>query len=303
MTTHKTVSLILGSGGARGLTHIGVIRELEDRGYEIASIVGCSMGALVGGFHAAGKLAAFESWVTKLSEWDVLRFLDISLTSRSGMMKGDLIMNQLRALVGDIEIDDLPLPFTAVATDVVSKKEVWLSRGDLFDAIRASIAIPGIFTPKSIDDRPLVDGGLLNPLPVAPSTNDVTDLTIAVSLAGRDVSQPLGPDPIPARTGSIEEYRSRIESFIDTVQSKLGMEHAIDQEQDTAMPLTDVLMAMFDTMQSTISRYRLASYPPDILIDIPNNVCQTHEFYKAEQLVEAGRYWAREYLNRQGEDR
>ena len=143
MTNPETISLILGSGGARGLTHIGVIRELERRGYVISSIVGCSMGALIGGFHAAGKLDAYEAWVTKLSEWDVLRFLDISLTSRSGMMKGDLIMDKLRALVGDVKIEDLPLRFTAVATDVVNHKEVWLSRGDLFDAIRASIAIPG----------------------------------------------------------------------------------------------------------------------------------------------------------------
>jgi len=216
------------------------------------------------------------------------------------MMKGDLIMNELRGLVGDIDIEDLPLPFTAVATDVVSKKEVWLSRGDLFDAIRASIAIPGIFTPKIIGGRSLVDGGLLNPLPVAPSTDDITDLTIAVSLAGRAVLKPLGPNPKPPRAGSIEEYRSRIERFIDTVQSKLGLEQPVDNEQERAMPLTDVLMAMFDTMQSTISRYRLASYPPDILIDIPHNVCQTHEFYKAEQLIDAGRYWAIEYLTSQG---
>ncbi|MGB5735334.1 MAG: patatin-like phospholipase family protein, partial [Thiohalocapsa sp.] len=142
MSDSKTVSLILGSGGARGLAHIGVIAELEERGYVISSIVGCSMGALVGGLYAAGKLPAFESWVTTLSEWDVIRFLDISLTNRSGMMKGDLIMSELRELVGDRRIEDLPLRFTAVATDVRQKKEVWLSRGDLFETIRASISIP-----------------------------------------------------------------------------------------------------------------------------------------------------------------
>jgi len=298
MTSHKTISLILGSGGARGLTHIGVIRELEARGYVISSIVGCSMGALIGGFHAAGKLEAYEDWVTKLSEWDVVRFLDISLTSRSGMMKGDLIMNELRTLVGKMNIEDLPMPFTAVATDVVNRKEVWLSRGDLFDAIRASIAIPGIFTPKVIDHRTLVDGGLLNPLPVAPATDDTTDLTIAVNLSGREVSQPLGPNPLPARSSSIEGYRSRIEGFIGTVQNKLGIEHADERAQKRPIPLTDILMGVFDTMQSVISRYRLASYPPDILIDIPRNVCKTHEFFKAQQLIAAGRYWACEYLDR-----
>ena len=299
MPRAQTVSLILGSGGARGLAHIGVIKELEERGYAISSIVGCSMGALVGGLYAAGKLAAYESWVTELSELDVVRFLDISLTNRSGMMKGDLIMNELRSFVGDWLIEELSIPFTAVATEVVQKKEVWLNRGDLFDAIRASISIPGIFTPKEIDGRMLVDGGLLNPLPVAPSTDHRTDLTIAVSLAGRDVSNPFGPDAVPASAGGIEAYRSRIESFISTVQEKLGIERSDDQAKERQIPLTDVLMGMFDTMQTAIARYRLASYPPDILIEIPGNVCQTHEFFKAAQLIEAGRFWTHENLIRE----
>lgn len=300
MSKAHTVSLILGSGGARGLAHIGVIKELEARGYAISSIVGCSMGALVGGFYAVGKLASYESWVTRLAMWDVVRFLDISLTNRSGIMKGDLIMDQLRSLVGHRLIEDLPIPFTAVATDVVNKKEVWLNRGDLFDAIRASISIPGIFTPKEIDGRVLVDGGLLNPLPVAPATDERTDLTIAVSLAGRDVSHPCGPDVVPANSGGIEEYRSRIDRFIGTVQERLGIERPNDQVKARTPSLTDVLMGMFDTMQIAIARHRLASYPPDILIEIPNNVCQTHEFYKAAQLIEAGRYWTRENLARTG---
>ena len=298
MAETQTVSLILGSGGARGLAHIGVIKELEARGCAISSIVGCSMGALVGGFYAAGKLADYESWVTKLSEWDVVRFLDISLINRSGMMKGDLIMDQLRSLVGDRLIEDLPIPFTAVATDVVNKKEVWLSRGDLFDAVRASISIPGIFTPKQIDGQMLVDGGLLNPLPVAPATDDRTDLTIAVSLAGRDVARPFGPDAVPPSAAGIEAYRSRIERFLGSVQEKLGIERSDDQAKERPLPLTDVLMGMFDTMQTAIARHRLASYPPDILIEIPGNVCETHEFFKAAQLIEAGRYWARETLAR-----
>lgn len=302
MSQKKTVSLVLGSGGARGLAHIGVIRELEERDYTISAIVGCSMGALIGGFYAAGRLAEYESWVTGLSEWDVLRFLDISLTSRSGMMKGDLIMNELRTLVGDLSIEDLPIPFTAVATDVINKKEIWLNRGDLFEAIRASIAIPGIFTPKLIDGRTLVDGGLLNPLPVAPATEDSTDLTIAVNLSGRELAEPLGPNPLPPRTDSIEVYRSRIEGFIGKVQNKLGLEPVDDTDEERPIPLTDVLMGMFDTMQSIISRYRLAAYPPDLLIDIPANVCKSHEFFKAEQLIEAGRYWAAEHLARQGAD-
>ena len=301
MPDAKTVSLILGSGGARGLAHIGVIAELEERGHEIRSIVGCSMGALIGGLYAAGKLPDFESWVTGLSKWDVLRFLDISLTNRSGMMKGDLIMDELRSLVGDRKIEALPLRFTAVATDLTNKKEVWLSRGDLFDAIRASISIPGIFTPKEIDARAPVDVGLLNPLPVAPATDHRTDLSIAVNLNGREVAEPLGPNPPPPPEGSLESYRSRIDRFVTGLQEKLGIEPSGDPAPVRPMGMTDVLLGMFDTMQAAIARYRLASYPPDILIDIPDNICETHAFYKASQLIAAGRFWACECLDRTGE--
>ncbi len=172
---------------------------------------------------------------------DVVRFLDISLTNRCGMMKGDLIMTGLRGLVGDLLIEDLPLRFTAVATDLGNKKEVWLSRGDLFEAIRASISIPGIFTPKEIDDKALVDGGLLNPLPVAPATDHGTDPSIAVDLNGREVVQPLGPNPPPLPEGSIASYRSRIEGFVTSLQEKLGIEPQSEPESTRPMHLTDVL--------------------------------------------------------------
>lgn len=160
----QTISLVLGSGGARGLAHIGVIHELEKRNFDVRAITGCSVGSLIGGFYCAGKLDVFEEWVCNLSEWDVIRFLDISLTARNGVVKGDLIMNTLRDLIGDQRIEDLPIPFTAIATNIDDRKEVWLSKGSLFDAMRASMAIPGIFTPKTINGKTLVDGGLLDPL-------------------------------------------------------------------------------------------------------------------------------------------
>lgn len=290
----KTVNLVLGSGGARGLAHIGVIRELELKGFAVRSIVGCSMGALIGGFYAAGKLAAYEAWVLELTEWDVLRFLDISLSGGAGMLKGDLLMHELRNLVGECRIEQLAIPFTAVATDVLSRKEVWLRKGDLFAAIRASIAIPGIFTPQTINGRTLVDGGLLNPLPVAPATDREGELTVAVNLSGRAIAEPLGPHPPRVRRGSLEDYQSRIDSFLSKVQAKLGFE-SNDSEQHP-IRLTDLLMSSFDTMQATIARYRLAAYPPDLLIDIPRNICQAHEFYKAERVIESGRYWTRQHL-------
>ena len=146
MQENKTVSLVLGSGGARGLAHIGVIRWLEQHGYQIKSISGCSIGALVGGAYAAGKLEEFETWVRAINKVDILNLLDFSWRT-SGLVKGDRIINTLTGLVGDIDIDDLAIKYTAVAADIVHEKEVWMNSGPLFDAIRASISLPLFFTP------------------------------------------------------------------------------------------------------------------------------------------------------------
>ncbi|MFK7792320.1 MAG: patatin-like phospholipase family protein [Devosiaceae bacterium] len=295
----KTVSLILGSGGARGLAHIGVIRELEERDITIHAVVGCSIGALIGGAYCAGKLDTLEEWVTNLSEWDVLRFMDLSLDLGNGLVKGDLIMEKLRALLGDCQIEELDIPFTAVATDVVAKKEVWLSQGDLFDAMRASMAVPGVFTAKVIKGRTLVDGGLLNPLPNAPATSNDTDLTLAVNLNGREVNAPLGPNAPVEEEGPANEYRTAIDGFMAQARSVLGLEEKEPVKKVNELTLTGVMLSTFDTMQACIGRYRLASYPPDILIDIPHNICENHEFHQASALIQAGRHWAKQALDSQ----
>lgn len=302
-TSKPSITLVLGSGSARGLAHIGVIDELEAY-FDIRCVVGCSIGSVVGGFYAAGQLEAYRSWVTDLTRWDVLRFLDLSLTTRAGMMKGDLIMDKLRSLIGSRLIEELPIRFTAVASDIHRRKEVWLAQGELFDAMRASFAIPGIFTPLELNGRTLVDGGLLNPVPVAPATDDQTDLTLAVNLAGRPVRNPLGATPVVPTAIAKPEHRSRIDQFLVSVQSALGMESAAveaPEEVETHLSLSDVLIGTFDTMQASITRYRLAAYPPDILIELPENICDPHDFHRASELIEAGRYWTRLQLERNPE--
>ena len=191
-----SVSLVLGSGGARGYAHIGAIEELEAQGFGIRSISGSSMGALIGGIYAAGKLDAFRDWVRPLQRRNVLRLLDWTL-SGGGFIKGDRIIGVLRDMIGDVDIEDLPIPFTAVAVDLDVQREVWFSRGPLFDAIRASIAIPILLRPYRYHGRLLVDGGLLNPLPVSPTLRDLTDATIAV-----DVNAPAEPLHADVRTSS-----------------------------------------------------------------------------------------------------
>ncbi len=285
----KTVSLVLGSGGARGLAHIGVIQWLEENGYRIRSIAGSSMGALVGGIYAAGELEAYTRWVLALQQIDVLRLVDFSFR-RSGLIKGEKVIETLRDLIGDRDIESLPISFTAVATAVQEEKEVWLNRGSLFDAIRASIAIPTVFTPVELHGKLLVDGGLVNPVPIAPTLKDKTDLTIAVNLGAKaephlEVKQ-RRPEP------PLNGYRQRIAQFIDGIQQRLG------REESDEMDVFKMVTSSFETMQNTIARFKLAAYSPDVVIDIPHNVCTFYEFYRAAELISLGRERAAQAMAR-----
>jgi hypothetical protein len=170
----NTVSLVLGSGGARGLAHIGIIQVLEEKGYEITSISGCSIGALIGGVYAAGKLDEYEAWMRDLSKLDIVNMMDIAWEG-GGLVKGDKIIQKMVDIVGDLNIEDLPISFTAVATELGSGMEVWISKGRLFDAIRSSISLPLFFTPFERQENLLVDGGIVNPVPIAPTFDDDTE--------------------------------------------------------------------------------------------------------------------------------
>lgn len=289
---------MLGSGGARGLAHIGVIRALQRQGWQIGAIAGSSMGALIGGFFAAGKLDEYTEWVLELTEFNVLRFLDVAW-GRAGMLKGEMLMQTLQEFVGTHRIEDLPLPLTIVATDVLTRKEVWLCRGDLFDAIRASIAVPTVFTPHEVDGRLLLDGGILNPVPIAPTLQDPTDAIIAVSLSG--VAKRIGggsrPQPLPKPK---HRYQRQIELFFDQLQQRLGLGDAERDaiEKRPELSFTDAALLSLDAMQASIARCMLAAYPPDLLIEIPINTCGAHEFYRAREVIEAGEIWAEKALER-----
>lgn len=295
------VHLILGSGGARGLAHIGVIQQLEKDGYQIDKITGCSMGAMIGGLYAAGKLDEYQQWITELDKFDVLRFLDITLSSRNGIVKGDKIMDRLRDWVGNVEISKLPIPFTAVATDIIDGKEVWIDRGDLIDAIRASISVPGVLTPLVKNGMVLVDGGILNPLPIPPVSIDNTCITVAVSLSGKPMKNPFGDLPTEAKSTNKQSssYQNKVAKFLENLQETFGFESEEETHKLESMSLTDVMMGMFNTMQDTIARHQLAGNPPDVLIEIPSNICGAHEFYKAGELIPAGAYWAQKALEEQ----
>jgi NTE family protein len=288
----KNISLVLGSGGARGLAHIGVIRELERSGCCIQSISGCSAGALIGAVYAAGELDAFEEWVCELTKVDVMTLLDISWSS-GGIVKGDKIINKLIDIVGDILIEDLPISFTAVAADVNNEKEVWLTSGSLFDAVRASISLPLFFTPVNYKGSYLIDGGVLNPVPIAPTFNDDTELTIAVNLGGGIESESNLSNSyasIVEPTSAIEKIQNKIKEFINDLSEN---KNDIKTKDWGAYNIAN---QAFDAMQSTIARQKLAAYPPDIEIKIARNACQTLEFYRAKEMITLGHVKANEYL-------
>ena len=331
--TGTSVSLVLGSGGARGYAHIGVIEELVAQGFDIRSVAGSSMGALVGGVYAAGQLAAFRDWVKPLRRFDVLRLLDWTI-SGGGLIKGDRIIDKLRELIGEVNIEDLPIAYTAVAVDLMSQREVWFSRGPLFDAIRASIAIPTVLRPHYYEGRTLVDGGLLNPVPITPTLRDLTDATIAVdinapaeqfgeapgasttaaadstfgSIAGvlveesspvqasmpeaETAAEAAGEASLPAAEPPPPSYRQRIADFINGLVA--GREKTTVSADDPGV--LELFARSLDVVQETVTRFKLAAQPPDLVVRIPRNACAFYEFHRAEEVIELGRVRTREAL-------
>jgi NTE family protein len=279
MSRPESVSLALGSGGARGVAHIGVIAWLEEHDFRIESISGSSMGALVGAIYACGKLDEFNEWLSALDKMDIVRLLDVSM-SDGGFVKGDRIIGALKELIGDHQIEDLPVRFTAVATNIEQEKEVWLNSGPVFDAVRASISLPLFFTPVRLNGRRLLDGGILNPVPIAPTFNDATDLKIAVNLNGTPTAAAM-PRKKSAKPPA-ESLKGKVERFIDKLAGKSLSKLSLDME------VFEIANQTFDSMQGAIARHKLAIYPPDVVIELPRNACGTLEFDRADELIDLG---------------
>ena len=285
----RTVSLVLGSGGARGHAHIGVIRALHEMGFEVRNISGCSMGSVIGGIYAADKLDTYTEWAFELTRGDVVKLLDFSFSLRS-IFKGERIFDVLKELVGDCKIEDLDKRFTAVATSLEDEEEVWLNSGSLFTAMRSSTAVPGVFSPVTLNGHTLVDGGLVNPLPIAPTLNDSTDLTIAVNLAGIDQDY-TPPDAVEKDGEQKNRYRDRIADFLSGLRDE-DAPGSSGSDFDAA----DLLVKSIDIMQGAIARFKLAAYAPDKTIDIPRNACSFFEFHRAEEMADLGYEKARKVL-------
>ncbi len=291
----KSVSLVLGSGGARGYAHIGVIEELLEHGYDIQSVSGSSMGAMIGALYACGKLDLFKKWVLSLDFLDVLKLVDFSF-AKTGLIHGDKVFQVIEEMIGDVLIEDLPITYTAVATDIMTQKEIWMQKGSLLDAVRASVAIPTALTPKKIGGRYLIDGGVLNPLPIAPTMSDGTVLTIAVKL-NAIVNKPYAVElPQKAR-----EQESSMQKVFDEMSDRaLTLFEREYNNNPAEMSMFDIIGRTIDTMQNSLEAYKTAGYSPDIIINIPHDACGFYEFNRAYEMIELGRMIAKESLPERG---
>ncbi|WP_444677149.1 patatin-like phospholipase family protein [Halomonas sp. E19] len=308
----KRVALTLGSGGARGYAHIGVIEVLEQRGYEIVALSGCSMGSVIAGVYAAGQLEAYRDWVCQLDYFDVLKLVDVTF-SPMGAMRGNKVMSKLEELVGDIQIEDLPIPLTTVATDLARQREVWFQSGSLLRAIRASIAIPGVITPVHVGDSTLVDGGLLNPLPITPTVSAHADMLLAVNVTAHSARPVSLEDLLPAEEEPAMEAEAAAKGWMDVRGATRwlfeGLGGDAEGEPDggrrgraasagRAWGRLDMILASFDITQASLAKYKVAGYPPDVLIEVPKTVCGAFEFHRADALIRLGRHLALEALDR-----
>ena len=277
----QKVALALSSGGARGTAHIGVIREIIKEGYEITSISGTSMGALVGGVYACGKLDDYESWLCSLSKMDIFNLVDFTLSFK-GIIKADKFLKEMQSFIPDQRIEDLPIKYTAVATDLILGKEVVINSGSLYSAIRASISIPMVITPVQKNDTLFVDGGVLNPLPVNRVFRHKGDILIASNVNAQiPVEKPTVEDP---ELGYLDKLTS---GKLRVFQNKLTRLVSINKKESTGY--FDLISKTTGLMLSQISMLTLEMNPPDILIDISRNSCGVFDFYKANELIELGK--------------
>lgn len=287
----KSVALVLGSGGARGLAHIGVIEELFRRGYKISSISGSSMGAMIGGLLATNKLEEYKKWILSLDKLDILTLIDFTISSK-GIVKGQKVFERMQDMnmIPDVNIEDLPVPYTAVAVDIINNELVVFKSGSLQTAIRASISIPSVFTPQPYNNTLLVDGGVLSPLPLEFVERKPGDILVAVDL---NALIPYNtPSPKNNKKGWMAE-NPKIEQMLAKWDKLFGHNNQKEEESKQLKPKSigyfDLAMRSVQLMQSQLTQYALKVTPPDVLVSISKNSATVFEFYRAAELIEYGR--------------
>lgn len=284
----KKVALVLSGGAARGIAHIGVIEELERRGYEITSIAGTSMGALIGGVYATGKMEELKEYMYTLDRSKVFRLVDFTF-SKQGLIKGDRVLNKMKKYVPDMLIEDLDIPYVAVAVDMIKREEVIFRSGSLYHAIRASIAIPSIFTPVKEGNRLLVDGGILNNLPMAHVERTEGDRLVAVHVNAE--IPPLKPEKSREGVRKQALYQKKIKEFYSHI-------HPSSSTPEEKLGYFSLITESFELMIARMAEEKIKAYSPDVLINVSRESCNLYDFYKVEEQVETGRLAAIEALDK-----
>lgn len=287
----KKIALVLASGGARGLAHIGAIEELTRRGYEISSLSGTSAGALVAGLYATGKLEEAKNWFMSLSKQQLLALNDFSL-GRNYVMKGEKIMDAIKDIVPDCKIEDLPLPVSIVASDVIHNKEVVFTSGSLYEAVRASVSIPLFFRPVRKGDMLLVDGGLLNALPLNRVKRQEGDLLVAMN-----ISAPDSLTPQPKRASRIPKLLDKMPLFGKIFEQSTQQTTVTDEIADSINYIS-LLSRIVDMTIQNNAVAMLEHIHPDIIAEMPmNQYSRFAAFEEANTILEDGRLRMRKAID------
>jgi len=291
----RNVALVLSSGGARGIAHIGVIEELTKAGYTITSVAGTSMGSVVGGMLAKGSLPAFTEWLLSFTKMDVIKLMDIT-TGHGGLIKGEKVMKTLADLIGDINIEELSIPYSCVAADLISHKEVVFTHGSLLQAIRASSSIPTVLLPVSVDGQLLVDGGILNPLPIDLVHRSLNDILVVVNV---NANIPPQSKPFKKTNTDQENYYNKLKESLNEKWSEV-IDHYVEKHRKNAkakpVKMFDVISETINLVHNKLANLSIEKYKPEVVVNISFKSASVFDFYKSEDLIEMGRMACKQAL-------
>ncbi len=278
---NKDIALVLSGGGARGIAHIGVIEVLEEKGFNITSVSGTSMGSLVGAVYAIGKLPEFKQWLLNIDKLEIFKLVDFTFGSQ-GFIKGDRIFSELKKFIPDVNIEDLEVDYAAVATDIMNKREVVFTQGSIFEAVRASVSIPSVFTPVKTPSTMLIDGGTVNNLPLDRVKRNQGDLLVAVDVVANV--------PYYETEKNEEKYLQKIKKFrnyFDEIKAR---------KISAQLSYFEIIDKSINLMIEEVVKLKLKTTPPDLFIQVSQDMCTLFDFYKAEKIIQYGREVAEEAI-------
>ena len=273
----QPISLVLSSGGSKGLAHIGAINELEKQGFQISSVSGSSIGSVIGGLYAMGKLPEYTDWVKTLNKKAIWGLMDFTI-STYGLLKGEKVFDKMKTFIPDMPIEKMNIPFAAVATDILNEKEVVFKSGSFYEAVRASVAIPTILTPVKHKGTILVDGGILNPVPIEHVARNENDILVVVSLYGekKDID----------KKSTITKDKTQISSKFTGLFKNIS--RVMNTGDKKSLGYFSLLNASTSAMVHKMAKQNIEKYKPDIIISIPYDTSGTFDFHKAEKLIKMG---------------